>query len=54
MALYENEDYDKTIDEFTDAIRLDSNYALAYKQFGQINQAIQDFKKAVKLNSKSK
>jgi tetratricopeptide (TPR) repeat protein len=54
---YDNDDFDNAIKNFDNAIRLDpydawvyASRALAYKQLGQKNQAIQDFEKAFSLN----
>jgi tetratricopeptide (TPR) repeat protein len=53
---YQNGDYDKAISDYTEAIRLDSNYAnayysrgLAYRKQGNEAQAQADFRKAKQL-----
>ena len=54
---FENKDYDKAIEEFTEAIRIDPNYDLAYvsrgqsySNKGQNDQAISDYTESIRLN----
>ncbi|MDR0524545.1 MAG: tetratricopeptide repeat protein [Spirochaetaceae bacterium] len=53
----EKGDYDRAIGDFTQAIRLDPNYAaaygtrgVAYSAIGQNSRAIQDLERAIALN----
>jgi len=54
-----NRNYDRAIDDYNKAIRLDAKYALgfnnralAYLRKGRINRAIEDFDEAIRLNPK--
>ncbi len=57
IALIDKEEYDKAIEAFNEAIRLEPGYAAAYKgrgnawaKKGKYDKAIQDFSEAIRLN----
>ena len=57
MAWYDKKDYDKAIDDFTDAIRIDPKYATAYynrglvwKAKGDNDKAMADYDEAIRLD----
>jgi tetratricopeptide (TPR) repeat protein len=56
-VFYKKKDYDKAISDFTEAIRLDPNYAQSYNNRGiayagnkEYDKAISDFTEAIRLN----
>jgi len=57
MKHFDNKDFDKAFEEFNEAIRLDPNYARAYRNRGltymvkgQYDQAISDYSEAIRLD----
>lgn len=59
-ALYDKGEYDRAIEEYTRAIRLDPNFAIAYNsrgiawyEKGEYDRAIEDFTGAIRLDPES-
>ncbi len=59
LAYYDTSDYDRAIQDYTEAIRLNSdlslayyNRGLAYAEKGDYDQAIQDFDEVIRLDPK--
>jgi tetratricopeptide (TPR) repeat protein len=47
LDFYQTKDYDKAISDFTEAIKLDPNYAIAYFDRGMVYDETKDYDKAI-------